>query len=70
MSMGNLTTSCRFSITKSMHSCTSPFISKKSLDIRIEITFFISSFGPIAPSSVVVTVADCPEDEPGLSEPF
>lgn len=45
MSMGSLTTSCRLSITKSMHSCTSPFICKKSLDIRIEMTFLISSFG-------------------------
>lgn len=44
--MGSLTTSCRFSITKSTHSCTKTFIYKKSLEIRIEMTFLMSSVGP------------------------
>lgn len=50
MSIGSRTTSCKLSLTKSMHSCTSPFICKKSLDISIEITFFMSSFGPSSSS--------------------
>lgn len=45
ISIGSLTTSWIFSITKSIHSCTNIFICKKSLDIRIEMTFLISSFG-------------------------
>lgn len=47
ISIGSRTTSWRFSITKSTHSWTKTFIYKKSLDIRIEITFFISNAGPL-----------------------
>ena len=48
MSIGSLTTSCKFSMTKSMHSCTSTLICKKSEEIRIDMTFFMSNLGPLS----------------------
>lgn len=45
ISIGSRTTSCKFLITKSIHSYTRVAIYRKSLEIRMEMTFLISNFG-------------------------
>lgn len=53
MSMGRRTTSEIFFTTKSMHSWTRELICKKSLEIRIEMTFLMSRFGTFSPAIFV-----------------
>lgn len=48
ISIGKRTTSWMFSVTKSMHSCTRSFIWRKSLEMRMEITFFMSKRGVVS----------------------